>query len=405
MKRGIISRFGRNSFSVLLPSCLLLTMATISCSDNDTSIKSPVNYNSAEYITDKGKLVMLQTMVDLEGGAGRIYEINYTADYKLEDALNANIDDTDALVNFVISKLYDVKPTQPTKATINAGCSAFACPDPETGHYLMGRNFDFNHIVNGKRIPIPVIAVVTNPEGGKKSVSFVDGLFLGYTRGFLTDGKQDLSLLMGLPYVPLDGINEDGFAVSVLKLDGKPTLQQEPGKKKIFTTVAMRMLLDRASTVEEAVSMLKEYNMCMDKANASYHFFMADAKGNSAIVEYVDSDINVNPSKIDVLTGSDTLRYVTNFYVSPEMAATPYGSVLSDHGKSRYEVLRKIMKENNYALTESEAMDLLSKVYQGAESTGSTGYTQWSEVFDLTNRSVRMSLIGEYGKTFKFKVR
>ena len=62
---------------------------------------------------------------------------------------------------------------------------------------------------------------------------------------------------MALPYLMMDGINEDGFAISVLKLDGKPTLQQDPGKKKIFTTVAMRMLLDRASTVDQAISMLK----------------------------------------------------------------------------------------------------------------------------------------------------
>ena len=85
---------------------------------------------------------------------------------------------------------------------------------------------------------------------------------------------------------------------------------------------------DRADFRIPAKYFWKEYNMCMDKdPRASYHFFMADAKGNYAIVEYVDSDIKVNPSKMEVLTGADTLRYVTNFYVSPTMKNTPYGSI------------------------------------------------------------------------------
>jgi len=42
----------------------------------------------------------------------------------------------------------------------------------------------------------------------------------------------------------MDGMNEAGFAISVLHLDGKPT-QQNIGNKKLTTTVAMRYLLDK----------------------------------------------------------------------------------------------------------------------------------------------------------------
>ena len=196
--------------------------------------------------------------------------MTYTADYKLDAALNAEIKSTTDLVNFVMANLMDRRYPQSQSLNYSAGCSAFACPDTDSKDYLMGRNFDFNHKdENGQRIMIPVIAVHTAPVGGKKSISFVDGQFINYKSGFYTDGKTDLSMLMALPYIPLDGINEDGFAICVLKLDGNPTRQQEAGKKSIFTTVAMRMLLDRVSTVKQAVEMLREYNMCMDTEQAS----------------------------------------------------------------------------------------------------------------------------------------
>ena len=213
-------------------------------------------------------------------------------------------------------------------------------------------------------------------------------------------------MLMALPYLLLDGINEDGFAVSVLKLDGLPTRQDSIGKKTIFTTVAMRMCLDRASTVKEAVAMLNKYNMHMDKEKASYHFFMADATGDYAIVEYTDANTSNYPTNMEVLTGNDTLRCVTNFYVSPSMADTPYGINHSMHGKDRYDNLKKVLKEKNYTLTPEQAMDLLKLVSQGPDGDqSSTGFTQWSEVYDLNNKSLKLHILREWDKTFEFKVK
>lgn len=238
--------------------------------------------NEACLITDKSKLAMIYSLTDLERDKGRIYEMTYNVDYKLDEALNYNIDGTEKLIEFVKKNLFDKQSSESINLTYGAGCSAFACKDPNNGQLLMGRNFDFNHLDpdSKERVMIPLIVVHTAPPGRKKSVSFVDGLFVYYARGFYTDGKSDLSMLMALPYLLLDGINEDGFAISVLKLDGKPTLQKEEGKDKIFTTVAMRMLLDNASTVDGAVDMLKKYNMCMDKEEASYHFLWQMHKEN-----------------------------------------------------------------------------------------------------------------------------
>lgn len=388
--------------------CAMLSMLVLTaCSDDEGPSPTPTT-NDAVFIKDKDKLDMIYSLVDLEGDKGRIYEMNYTVDYKLDEALNAGIVGTTSLTRFVVTHLFDSIPSaKSVSLSYDAGCSAFACPDGTSGNFLMGRNFDFNHRDpdTKERVMIPLIAVHTAPAGGKKSVSFVDGQFVKYESGFYTKKGNDLSMLMALPYLLLDGINEDGFAVSVLKLDGLPTAQSDSPNKKIFTTVAMRMLLDRASTVKEAKEMLKNYSMYMDTDSASYHFFMADAKGDFAIVEYTNPDTQLNPNRLEELSGADTLRCVTNFYVSPTMYATPHGMRHSLHGKERYDSLRAGLLRHNYKMTPEEALDLLKVVAQGPDGyQGSTGFTQWSEVFNLSKKTVSMSILREWDKTFHFKV-
>ena len=388
--------------------CAMLSMLVLAaCSDDEEPSPTPTT-NDAVFIKDKDKLDMIYSLVDLEGDKGRIYEMNYTVDYKLDEALNAGIVGTTSLTRFVVTHLFDSIPSaKSVSLSYDAGCSAFACPDGTSGNFLMGRNFDFNHRDpdTKERVMIPLIAVHTAPAGGKKSVSFVDGQFVKYESGFYTKKGNDLSMLMALPYLLLDGINEDGFAVSVLKLDGLPTAQSDSPNKKIFTTVAMRMLLDRASTVKEAKEMLKDYSMYMDTDSASYHFFMADAKGDFAIVEYTNPDTKLNPNRLEELSGADTLRCVTNFYVSPTMYATPHGMRHSLHGKERYDSLRAGLLRHNYKMTPEEALGLLKVVAQGPDGyQGSTGFTQWSEVFNLSKKTVSMSILREWDKTFHFKV-
>lgn len=397
------------TMTTTLTCVLLSTSVTTACSDDDTPTKrtpTPTT-NKASMITDQAKRDMIYSLVDLEGDKGRIYEMYYTVDYKLDDAINFGINGQKKLEQFVGAYLMDQQSSKSVSLAYDAGCSAFAAPDKSTGNYLMGRNFDFNHWdKDSKRIDIPVIVVHTAPKGGKKSVSFVDGTFVYYKKGFYTDGNSDLSMLMAAPYLLLDGINEDGFAISVLKLDGKPTKQEGGTNKTIFTTVAMRMLLDRVSTVKEATDMLKQYNMCMDTDTASYHFFMADATGDYAIVEYTGPDPDhVHPSTMEVLRDNDTLRYVTNFYVSPTMVETSFGGKTS-HGRSRYNDLRDGLRNYNYNVTPSQALELLKIVAQGPDGPdqSSTGFTQWSEVYNLTKRRLTMNLTREWNKTFEFGV-
>lgn len=416
---NILRLFGKATL-IACAAFLSATFVTSCSNDDDDVIDYPDtsvligNVNPMKYITDKDKQAMLRSIRDLDG-TGRIYEVNYTEDYDLDDALEANITNTGELLFFVQRELYDVRPSTPSlKLSFTPGCSAFAVPEKGTKNFLMGRNYDFCHATTDTEgnktgyIDIAAFVVRTAPEHGYKSISFVDGYNFGYARNFHTDSVMDISLLMGLPYACLDGINEKGFAIGVLSLNEAPTWQNDPSKPNIYNTVAMRLLLDKAATVDEAINLLKQYNMRMTNTDLkhNYHYFMADATGNYAIVEYTRNPKEQSerfPTRMEVLNNNDTLRYVTNFYVSPTMVGTPEGWG-STHGLDRYETLKKTLAANNYSLTGSEATLLLREVSQKA-SDEITSQTQWSATYNLSERTVRLSLLRDFAKEFKFSVR
>ena len=346
---------------------------------------------------------MIHSMKDLDGN-GRLYEIDYNQDYMLDSVMQPGITEQTELFRHIASLLFDNLPAENAEVKYGAGCSAFAAQEAEGKGFLMGRNYDFRHFTpdNKSYLPTSAILVRTAPEGGKKSISMVDGLNLGFGQGFYNDGKTDLSMLMALPYAALDGINEDGFAIGVLALNEKQTNQQT-GKQRIGTTVAIRMLLDKASTVREAIEMLKNYDMDMrGNGHSNYHFFMADATGDYAIVEYTFDKDRTEPRVMEVFTADDSLRCVTNFYVAPSMTGTTDGWG-SSHGKDRYENLRKTLDEKKHVMKEDEAMQLLEKVSQ-PPTEELTSQTQWSALYNLTEKTLRLTILREYAKEYNFRI-
>lgn len=124
-------------------------------------------------------------------------------------------------------------------------------------------------------------------------------------------------------------------------------------------------------------------------------------------MEYTFKEGEKYPTEMEVLRGDDVWRYVTNFYASPSMVDSPNGSVISTHGKWRYDTLKVNLAKYQYQLTPIQAMGLLQKVAQGPgeEEAKSTGFTQWSEVFNLSDKTVKMSILREFDKTFDFTVK
>ena len=90
----------------------------------------------------------------------------------------------------------------------------------------------------------------------------------------------------------MDGMNEKGLCVAVLMIEDRPAFSQDTGKPDLTTTTAVRLLLDRAASVEEAVELLSGYDLHAS-AGMMVHFSIADASGRSVAVEYIDNEMRV----------------------------------------------------------------------------------------------------------------
>ena len=179
-----------------------------------------------------------------------------------------------------------------------------------------------------------------------------------------------------------DGMNEKGLAVSVLKLDGKPT-HQRTGKPQITTTAALRLMLDKAANVDEALALLEKYDMNSSMETANFHFLLSDADGKNVVLEYT----------IDDMTVIDT-NYVANHYLAPKMHGL-------GHAYDRFAVLDSAVKFKKSIFTPFEAMSLLSLVSQ-PETEDATSMTQWSVVYNLHDLTAQVAIRRNYDKLFNF---
>jgi hypothetical protein len=130
----------------------------------------------------------------------------------------------------------------------------------------------------------------------------------------------------------------------------------------------IRLVLDRSRTVSEALSLLARTNLQV--GDPPVHFFLADATGQAAIVEYVDGEIVVTPNDRPWLA-------VTNFVVagtSPEARPSLC---------RRYRTAMESLSGCQGRMAAPEALALLSAVSQAN--------TMWSVVYDLSRGAVTVA--------------
>ncbi|WP_462406372.1 linear amide C-N hydrolase [Gracilibacillus sp. Marseille-QA3620] len=334
--------------------------------------RNPGITNPANHLRTDAQRASIESIVNLKNG--QLYSMEYTADYKLDQILAAGITDIPHLVEFVNRELLDDGNAE--AGSNNGGCSAFTA-STRSGEMIYGRNFDY--LMN-----MTAVLVRTRPENGYASIGLADAGWIGYLAGSLDDGVTDLSPAVLFPYLLMDGMNEKGLVISVLKLEGPPT-RQNTGKQNISTTVAIRLVLDRAANVDEAIELFKGYDMQASSNTSSFHFLVADASGRAVVLEYCHDVFSVVEE-----------HYVTNFYLDPSMDG--YG-----HGVERYRILQSVLEFKKEALTEGEAMSLLQLVSQ-EKTEESTSFTQWSTVYNLSKLTGTASVLRDYDHLFTFSL-
>lgn len=344
--------------------------------------------NPAVMLRDRKQAKTLASLRDVADG--QLYEMTYKADYRLQDFIDADIKSQDMLRMAIPQMLLSVPQDMAMEAPRPA-CSAFQAVTPE-GDVIYARNFDYHFKDSG------TILLHCSPKHAYKSVSLASTSFVGVDGRHLRDGKTDLSVLMGAPYMQMDGMNEKGFAISVLQLSHRCAIQREPGKHDIMTSVMMRMLLDRAATVDEALDMLRDYNFWSDgeqkgkRVQSSYHFLLSDATGKTRVLEYILEDGPQGKGKW-VMSIVDE-KAVTNSYLSDGWRKT-------GHLDSRLSTIHSTLDAKGGVMTEAEAMQLLDQLHLPRDAKSGT---VWSVVYNLTRGTATVCVNYDYSSKYSFKL-
>jgi len=228
------------------------------------------------------------------------------------------------------------------------GCSTMQAKGPDG--YFFGRNFDWEDCRS--------LILTSCPENGYASVSCVDTDFIVQTGGTL----QDDQLLLAAHYAPLDGINEKGLCISVNQLPDGMTLHQNTGKTNLTITTAIRLLLNRAATTEEALELLRQYDLHTFR-HMIFHYMIADAAGNSVCAEYIDNKMSVIETPV-----------VTNHYLTPG----PYFGQGRGNSQQRFEALADALSAKE-VMTSGDVLAAMERARQG--------HTQWTVIYDQNART------------------
>lgn len=331
---------------------------------------------------------------------GAVYSMQVKGDFYLDDFVaQGGVSSDTELIQFITDNItHGVVNLNMTAPEI--GCSSFTAT-AENGDALFARNYDFS------KTNAMLVFTEAN-EGRHATISTVDLQFLGIDVDQNMTGLMDKVICLAAPYAPLDGVNDAGVSCGIYMTyqGGEETVatSQDTDKPDFTSTTLLRLILDYADNVEEAVEIASRYDL-HDSANTSYHYMVADATGKSAILEWTndsavdttDNDgsqrtlkvvCNDQDSDIGEREAASNYQVVTNFVLQPGY----YEGVPAENkkGADRYDRLyEELQATDGVVADEQAAMDILQTVgRRGWDNDDKNSCTVHSAVYNLTQKTV-----------------
>lgn len=325
------------------------------------------------------KVTAAMTVTKVDEG---LYSMSYEGDYGFDEYVKmgggASAEEMAEYITYFLSNgYYSMDTTVMTEAVV--GCSAITAKDAE-GNTLFGRNYDWQQC--------KTMIVHTKPENGYESISTVCLDFLGFGDEWLPDaGMANKFMSLAAIYVPLDGMNEKGLCIADLMAGDAELTHQDTEKLDMTTTAAIRMILDHAATVEEAIGILKNIDMHSD-IGAAHHFAICDATGRAVVVEYVNNEMYVIESPA-----------LTNHY----LVEGEKQGVGSDNSHERFGALMTLYDENDGVMSAEQVKEALVMVSSNDFQKGYGG-TMWSIVFSPESTSAEFYFMGDFDNPYTVKL-
>lgn len=312
------------------------------------------------------QLTAANTIEKLDEG---LWAMEYKGDYGFDGFLAQGGASSDAaMADYIASYLsHGFWKPDTSAAGGNYGCSALAAESPEGG-MLFGRNFDWSEC--------KAMVIHTVPQNGYESVSTCCLDFLGFGEDWVPDNDMGSKFMaLAAVYVPLDGMNEKGLCVADLVVEPGEVVHQDTDNPDLTTVSALRLLLDKTATVDEAVKLLGQYDMNFS-IDSAHHFGISDATGKSVVVEWMGDEMLVTETNV-----------VTNHYLAGD-AEPDLEEVPKQYQDSyiRYRTLYGRYLDANGKLTAEEVLEDMKTVassnFNDYRTDGETRRTQWTLVFD-----------------------
>ena len=257
------------------------------------------------------------------------------------------------------------------QTSIRWACTCFAALGKK-GFAVFGRNFDWVNRAS--------LLLFTNPPGAYAAVSMVDLNYFGYNANNLPDSPGNRENLLGTPYLPFDGLNERGVAIGMMAIP-QARAPYDPKKVTIGEIQVIRLVLDYAKNVNDAISLIQKYNI--EIQTPPIHYLIADSSGNSAVIEFIDGNMII-------IRNDESWQVSTNFII--------HGSGAPDNVSCwRYNTAYQALKEAGGYITHEVAMELLRKVSQSS--------TMWSTVYDINSREIHVAVGRKYDAIKKFELK
>jgi len=294
-----------------------------------------------------------------------MFQMTYFGDYGFDDFLKVGAKNDSELERHVSERVYRGMPIKLNLA--GGGCTVFAARNA-AGEVIFARNYDFP-------LYSPPLQLITRPDNGYASVSTVSLLYMDYDANYLPSGpNSDSFATLAAPYIPADGVNEKGVAIALLAVpEAKPPFCEN--KITLNTTTAVRLVLDKAASVNEAVELLRQYNIFFS-CNISCHFLIADVSGRSVLVSYWDDDLKVTET-------NDPFQIASNFIAYNDLNIG-YGACEFD----RYNQVKVALESSGGTLNETQVIDLLAKV--GVASPEAS--EEWSTIYNSSSSELHAGL-------------
>ncbi len=324
-------------FSIIIISSILIPFLlpdTVIVFSNDESSRS-----------DSEKTLQSFRRMD---SAQPFYVMKYYGDYGFQDVLEEKIPQ---------ASFFDLRG--------GWGCTCFSAQNTSYAP-IFGRNFDWSE--EG------ALFLYTEPSYGLASISTVNLGILGVDPIIDINNPGTRSRLLNAPFYLMDGMNEMGLVIGIMAIN-RASRTYNASQPTISSLDIVRLALEFATTVEEALILWENYNIQF--GSVPIHYLIADPYGDSAIVEWIDGEMNI-------FRNEEPWQISTNFIFSDGISSC-----------WRYQTATQMLQSYLGGITMEIGMEILEECSQD-------GFTLWSNVYNLDTKEVKMSIGQHYEKTYTF---